>query len=265
MPYSSATRGGATCFQCADVQRILGSSLWSRWEYVSVYCEGTSSNVKGASLASEGANPWVVGVDGRVRCCREGRWEDLGGILEAISVSSDGMEVWGIDDQHRVVRRTSGEWITLPISEKMQSISVAGDGLTVWCTDLHGRLCFYSTRDKTWDVTSMSGRLQQLVVSGGGDQICGVNHNKDVYFWWRDEGWSDILGEECYHISASENGCHVWSIGVENTIHYRVYRAGLWSEWLRVPGRLEKVHVSRDGSKVWGIDAEGGLWVLTCW
>ena len=251
---------GVLCWECNEVSRRFGPSVWERWEQIPVELEDVAPNWRVESATSDGTDLWVVGVDGRVVCCRSGSWEDLGGVLKTISVSDGGAEVWGIDREGSLAHQVSNKWVVVPTDTKMQDVEVSGDGSAVWCVDVEHSIHVFTIADQKWDIKS--GYLQQLSLIQGGSEVCGINLYNEVYRWssWRDwdSDWERIDGE-LFHISMSDDGYHIWGIGASNTVWYKAGRRGYW---LKIPGRLTKVKVSRDGSKVYGIDVHGGLWAF---
>ncbi len=252
MPFPVGSKAYNVCWQCKELYWLFGPSVWERWYRVPVESAFGEPDLKVENVATSGDNLWAVGVDGQVVCYRSGSWEDLGGRTKIVSLSAGGTEVWGLDRESRLVHRVSSEWIIVPTEEKIQYVKVCRDGSAVLCVDIEHSVQVYYTADKRWQ--PVYGYLKQLAGCQGASEVYGINFYHQTYCWSWWEGWAHTDDFELIDISMSDDGYHIWAIDESTAIHYK---AGKWGRWHQIPGKLAKVHVSRDGSK--------SLWYRSAW
>ena len=204
----------------------------------------------------------MFGVDAHGQVCsyEDGSWNEFGGHVNQISVSAAAAEIWGVDDEGCVTRRSTAinsEWRCVEAPSQMRHVCLSGDGQLVWFTDFNGEIHTFSLACCEWKKTN--GWLEELSMSADRAYIWGVD--KTGRIWYRagiDADWIHVSGS-LHHIAVSGDGDHVWGINAGNSIFYR----GFYSEeWSWAPGSLTDMCASHDGSVVWGLDPLGHVWTF---
>ena len=250
MPFMFSSSTGLLCSGCHNIFSIFGRSAWE-WEELPR--QGL------INLATNGAVLWGVSEEREALCFWCGQWEAFDGHVVQLSVAYD-HEMWGVGASGQVLRRrydSDKSWTVLKADAQLKCVSVSCDGSMVCGIDFEEKLVVFDALEEQWHY--MSGRLVQVSLSWGGEQIWGVNSVGDVFCraGWRGYWETLVTPGPFRQVAISGNGHHLWGIDCDGKVWYM--RVGS-KDWLSIGGRLIELCVAYDGDQVWGICVDRRLW-----
>ena len=112
-------------------------------------------------------------------------WNYNGATLSHLSVSANGLQLWGVQSGGDVWYLGDGlsgsTWTQVPAPSGITTISVSGDGSTVWATTSSGQI-YQRPGDLTSDWVAIPGYLTDVKVAGDGSTVYGIGGGYAVYY-----------------------------------------------------------------------------------
>ena len=113
-------------------------------------------------------------------------WNYNGATLSHLSVSANGLQLWGVQSGGDVWYLGDGlgdqsTWMQVPAPSGITTISVSGDGSTVWATTSSGQI-YQRPADLTSDWVAIPGYLTDVKVAGDGSTVYGIGIDDAVFY-----------------------------------------------------------------------------------
>jgi virginiamycin B lyase len=178
-------------------------------------------------------------------------WAPFAGTLSQISVSSDGVAVWGIDSAGSVYQFINSSFTKRPGS--LISISVA-NASTIWGTDANEKIWKWNPAKNAWDLFPL-GLLTQISASADGT-VWGLNKAGKVYQKIGND-WAERPGK--FSLISVGNATNIWAMESDGLLWNWSMLAKTWVARPAMPGTAAQISVGADGS-VWGVNKNGNVY-----
>ena len=184
----------------------------------------------------------------------KGEWKIIPGSLSFISIGEDDT-LWGTNADTRVFRGVSplsAQWASMPgLGFQIDSKS-KNNAVIIGTNGTRGGFGVYSWINSNWrDYPGVGGKWVSV---GSDDTVYIVNDRGALSQFVRGSEWK--LARNGVSIVSVGNKDNVWIVDLSDNVFMK-----RGNEWIQVPGKLKRVAVSADGSKVAGLNASGEIFV----
>lgn len=233
-------------------------------EYFSVGSDGGMVRWAATNQATQEFGLQMLTLKGTTRH-QEGNFDTA---MKQVTASSDGTEVWGLDNEGSPMRLTlSGSnvtWTVMKSSVPIRQVAV-GSASNVWAISSDGRV--FRLNNTAWEL--MPGVLSQISAAADGT-VVGVNAADEI-FRFENNNWTRLPG--LLRSVSAGSAQNIWGVNAAGQVYrwtgstWQFVNGALMTEVGEVSFRnIRSVSVSRNGLVV-GIDSAQRAfhWTGTAW